>query len=81
VRLVLSRALWQLGVGVALGVGGGFGAAHMMSRSGLLLRVSPNDPVVFVAITALLLAVGVLASLLPAQRAAHIAPTQALRIE
>lgn len=81
VRLVLSRALWQLGVGVALGVGGGFGAAHMMSKSGLLLRVSPNDPVVFVAITALLLAVGVLASLLPARRAAHIAPTQALRIE
>jgi putative ABC transport system permease protein len=80
-RLVLSRGLRQLGIGVALGLAGGFGFVRVMSSSGLLLRASPNDPVVFSSITALLLAVGLLACWLPARRAARIAPNEALRVE
>jgi len=80
-QLVLGRGLRQLALGVVLGLGGAFGAAHVMSNTGLLIRVSPNDPIVFLAITGLLLAVGLAACWLPARRASHIAPTEALRTE
>ena len=40
-----------------------------------------DDPVVFVGITVLLIAIGVAACWLPARRAAQIAPTEALRTE
>jgi predicted permease len=80
-QLVLSRGLGQLALGVVLGLGGAFGAAHVMSNAGLLIQTSPNDPAVFVAITALLLGVGLAACWLPARRASRIAPTEALRNE
>jgi len=81
VRLVLSRGLWQLGLGLALGLAGALGAARVMASTGLLLRASPDDPLVFAAITALLIGIGLLASWLPARRASLIAPTEALRSE
>jgi hypothetical protein len=80
-QLVLGRGLRQLALGVVLGLGGALAAAHVMSNTGLLVRVSPNDPIVFLAITGLLLAVGLTACWLPARRASHIAPTEALRSE
>ena len=80
-QLVLGRGLRQLALGVALGLGGALGAAHVMSNAGLLVRTSPDEPVVFGAITALLLGVGLTACWLPARRAFHIAPTEALRTE
>jgi ABC-type antimicrobial peptide transport system permease subunit len=45
----------------------------------LLYGVSPIDPVTLVATSAVFLAVAVLASLLPAARAARTAPVDALR--
>jgi putative ABC transport system permease protein len=45
----------------------------------LLYGVSPIDPITFVAASAIFLAVAVLASLLPAGRAAGTAPVDALR--
>jgi predicted permease len=80
-RLVLSQGLRQLVLGVTLGLGGAVGAAQVMSRTGLLIQTTPNDPTVFGAITALLLAVGLVACWLPARRASRIAPTEALRNE
>jgi predicted permease len=81
VRLVLGRGLVQLGLGLVLGLAGGFGATHLLSRGGLLLQTSPNDPLVFSGVAILLLAVGVFACLLPARKASRIAPTEALRSE
>jgi ABC-type lipoprotein release transport system permease subunit len=43
--------------------------------------VSPFDPVSFVVVTLILLAVGILACLWPARRAATIEPIEALRYE
>jgi hypothetical protein len=80
-RLVLSRGLRQLALGVALGLGGAVAAAHVMSNAGLLIRTSPNDPLVFLAITTVLLAVGLAACWLPAHRASNIPPTDARRTE
>jgi len=80
-QLVLSRGLLQLGIGLVIGLGGAFGATHLMQQSGLVLRVSANDPVLFFAITGILVAIGLFACWLPARRAARIAPTEALRTE
>lgn len=81
VRLVLGRGLVQLGLGLLIGLGGAFGATHLMTRSGLALQVSANDPLLFISIVALLTAIGLSACWLPARRAARIAPTEALRTE
>jgi len=43
--------------------------------------VSPNDPVTFVSVAALLAAVSVVASYLPSRRVAHVDPIIAMRAE
>jgi ABC-type antimicrobial peptide transport system permease subunit len=55
-------------------------AAGRISAS-LLYGVKPNDPPTFIVTIAVLLGVGVLAALLPARRAAVVAPIEALRHE
>ena len=56
-------------------------ATGVMAKGGLIMRVSPRDPAVFVGITVLLLAIGLLACWLPARKASRITPTEALRLE
>ena len=79
VRLVLARGLWQLGLGLALGLAGALASAQLMES--LIALASPHDPLVFVTITVLLGGLGLLACWLPARRAARVAPTEALRSE
>lgn len=80
-RLVLARGLTQLGIGLALGLAGSFAATQLMDRVGFLVATSPRDPMVFVSITVLLLAIGGFACWLPSRRAAALHPVQALRCE
>jgi len=80
-RLVLSRGLIQLGLGLALGLGGAYGAARLLENVGFLMGVPAQDPVVFAGIIVLLTVIGVAACWLPARRATRIAPTEALRTE
>jgi putative ABC transport system permease protein len=47
----------------------------------LLVGVSPRDPVTFVLLPVLMLAVTVIASLIPAARATRVEPVTALRYE
>lgn len=79
VGMVLKQGLWKTGVGIALGLVG----AVLLSRSmtSLLFSVQPTDPLVYVAVALLLVLVALLASYLPAQRAAKIDPLVALRDE
>jgi putative ABC transport system permease protein len=79
VRLMLSRGVVQLGVGLVLGLAGAFGATRLLDS--ILGLVSPSDPVVFAGVAALLTAIGLFACWLPARRAALVAPTEALRNE
>lgn len=78
-RMILRRAGWLTGAGVCIGLALAFGLAHGVAN--LLYEVSPNDPVVFATITAATTAVALMASWLPARRAARIDPMAALRDE
>jgi putative ABC transport system permease protein len=77
--LILRQGLWKGGIGVVLGLIG----AALISRSmtSLLFNVQPTDPAVYAAVSFVLIAVALLASYLPARRAARIDPLIALRDE
>ena len=65
--------------GAALGVVASLGLSRFLR--GLLFEVAPNDLATFVAMTALLIAVAVVASWLPARRAGRIDPVRAVKTE
>lgn len=76
---VLRQGLKLVLLGVAIGVAGAFALTRMM-RS-LLHDVSPTDPLTFACISFLLVGVALLASYIPARRAAKVDPMVALRYE
>jgi len=77
--LILRRGLWQLGLGLTLGLAGAFGLSRVLRT--ILVQTSPTDPVTFVTITMILTAVAMLACVLPARRATRVDPLIALRAE
>ena len=78
-RLMVSgNMVWVL-AGLAAGVAGSAGLTRLLA--GLLYGVRPLDPAVFGTVSALLAAVALFASYLPARRAARIDPMAALRCE
>jgi ABC-type antimicrobial peptide transport system permease subunit len=80
-RSVLAGVLREGVLLVTIGVAGGLVAA--MSVTGLLgkflLRVSPTDTATFVTTPVILLAVAVIACIVPAWRATKVDPMRALR--
>ena len=76
-RMVLSQGMRLAGVGALIGLVAALALGRVMVAH--LYGVSPVDPVTLVATSAIFLAVAVLASLLPAARAAGTAPVDALR--
>jgi putative ABC transport system permease protein len=77
VGMVLRQGLSLAAVGIVVGLIGAFALTRLMQS--LLYEVRPNDPVTFVAVTAVLLLIAVMASLLPAWRAIKVSPLIALR--
>lgn len=78
-RLIVGEGMVLALVGLAIGIVAAFGVAPLL-RS-LLLGVSATDPVIFVAIAALLATVTAVSSYLPARAAAKVDPIAALRAE
>lgn len=78
-RLVFSSAVRLAGIGCTIGLLGATLASRLL-RS-LLFDVSPFDPIVLVGAAAFVLLLAIVASLVPAQRAASIDPMNALRAE
>jgi putative ABC transport system permease protein len=77
--LVLRQAMKMVGAGILIGVAAAFAMTRAMT--GLLYEIGPADPLTFTAVPALLVGVALLACWLPARRAAHIDPMEALRCE
>ncbi len=65
--------------GVAIGAGAALGLSRLMQS--LLFQVSPLDPLTYGAVAVVLVAAAVLASYLPARRAAGVDPVDALRAD
>ena len=78
-RMFVRHGLVLSGIGIAIGIAVAAGLARLMAS--LLFNVSPLDAVTYVAVSAVLASAAVLASYLPARRAAALNPVQALRAE
>ncbi len=78
-RLVVGQGARLVTAGLGLGVAGAFAGARWLST--LLYGVAPHDPVTFGAVALGLGVVALVASWLPARRAAGVDPIVALRVE
>lgn len=76
-RGVLGRGLVDVGIGLVIGGIAALALGRVLER--FLYGVGVGDPLALAATAGLLLAAGLLATALPALRAARIAPMQALR--
>ncbi|MBI3415459.1 MAG: ABC transporter permease [Verrucomicrobia bacterium] len=77
--LVVGQGVKLAFAGAAVGIAGALAATRLLSS--LLFGVSPTDPLTFLGVSLLLLLVAILASWLPARRAAKVDPMEALRCE
>ncbi|HKW97714.1 MAG TPA: ABC transporter permease [Bryobacteraceae bacterium] len=78
-RLVLARSMIFVAAGLALGIAGAVAAGRLTGT--ILAGVSPTDPLTFLGVAVLFTAVALAASAIPARRASHIDPMEAVRYE
>ena len=79
VRMVLRHGLLMVLAGIVVG---GLGALELTQfMQSLVFGMSASDPLTFAAVGAVLLMVAAVACYVPARRASHMDPTQALRVE
>lgn len=78
-RLMIGQGLRVSGAGLAIGVVCALWAGRFIKP--LLFEESPRDPMVFGVVASVLLMTALLASLIPALRAARVDPVRALRAE
>jgi putative ABC transport system permease protein len=78
-RLIVGHGMQLGGIGIAIGLVGALGVTRFLRT--MLFGVSPFDPASFVGVSALLAAIAILASYIPARRAARVDPVEALRYD
>ncbi len=79
VGLVMQRGMRLTATGLAIGIAGALALGRVVA--GLLYGVTPTDPATLLAVALFLAAVAMLATYLPARRAARVDPMLALRAE
>jgi len=79
VREILARSAGLTAVGIATGLAVALVTTRWLGS--LLFNVSPVDPLILTSVSALIAGVSLLASFLPARRAAAMDPMQVLRSE
>ena len=77
--LVVRQGLLLAAIGAAIGFIAAFGLTRWMSS--LIFGIGPTDPLTFSAVPALLIAIALVASYMPARRATKVHPMESLRIE
>jgi len=78
-RMIFTTGMRQAAIGLVLGLAAAFGVTRVLS--GILVGVSPTDPLTFGIVGAVLVTAAVLGCTLPARRAMRIDPVVALRHE
>jgi ABC-type antimicrobial peptide transport system permease subunit len=77
--LVVRRGLVLTIAGLSIGLAGAWGLSRFLAA--VLYGIEPTDPATFAGVTAILTLAALLASWIPAQRAARVDPVDALRAE
>jgi ABC-type antimicrobial peptide transport system permease subunit len=77
--MFVRSALVLTGTGVVIGLAAAGGLMRLMKT--VLFGISPLDPLTYVVVPITLIAAAVMASYLPARRAAAVDPVEALRAE
>jgi putative ABC transport system permease protein len=78
-RMIVGQAVSLTAIGIVIGGLGAFLLTRLMAR--LLFDVEPADPVTFLAVSAMLAIVAVVAGYVPGRRATRVDPVVALRSE
>ena len=78
-RQVLGQGLVLSLVGIGIGIVAGFGLTRFLSN--LLFEVKPQDPLTFLAVSLVMMAVALLSCYVPARRATTVDPANVLRTE
>jgi ABC-type antimicrobial peptide transport system permease subunit len=78
-RMVVMQGIKLAAIGVAIGTIAALGVTRLVRD--LIFGVTPTDPLTFVGVAALLMAVAIAACLIPARRAMRVDPMVALRHE
>jgi macrolide transport system ATP-binding/permease protein len=78
-RQIIGEAAWTSGIGLFIGIALALAASPALSS--LMVNISSKDPATYATTVAVLLTVTLVASWLPARRAANVDPVEALRIE
>ena len=79
VRLILNQAMRPVAIGAAIGIAAALAASQVLASQ--LFQVSRTDPLTIAAVVATLIGVALVASAVPARRAASVDPTRALQSE
>jgi len=78
-RLVMGQALTLVGIGTLLGLAGSWVLTRLIASQ--LYRTQPTDPLTFAVVAALMIAVALAATYVPARRALKVDPAIALHAE
>jgi predicted permease len=78
-KMVLRQGTGMVGIGLLAGLVAALAGTRLLAD--LFYGVKPGDPITYVAVASLLLAVALLACWIPARRATRVSPTVALRFE
>ncbi len=76
-RMVLSQSARLTLQGAALGLAGAFALTRFME--GMLFQVSATEPIAYVGLTLLLVAISMLAAFVPARRAVRVSPLETFK--
>jgi ABC-type antimicrobial peptide transport system permease subunit len=76
-KMVVSDGMKPILIGVVMGLAAAFALSRLVAS--LVFGVHPTDPLTFSAVALILIAVGVLANIVPAYRATRIEPVRTLR--
>jgi predicted permease len=78
-RMVLGQGMRTTLIGVALGIAAAIGLTRLIAK--VIYGVGATDPITFIGVAILLIAVALLACYIPARRAMRVDPMIALRYE